>query len=90
MPYLDIHVRTPEWGDVVARSVSAPSSEDLGSDIRTQVYETFPDATDYTFREISKKEIKARNKRAATDRLARMVINYATMQIHLDNTTKGF
>ncbi len=90
MPYLDIHVRTPDRGDIVARSVMVAETEDLGGDVREMVFGSIPEATDYTFREISRKEVKERAMRAYTYRLAKMAIQYTTMQTNFDNKTKGF
>lgn len=83
MVHLDVHVRLPE-GDGVARSVYFPPSDSLGEEVRQQVFATFPEATDYSFTEVSSREVVRREKHAAALELARKTVQYFMIQTRLE------
>ncbi|MEO5498899.1 MAG: hypothetical protein ABIR46_00160 [Candidatus Saccharimonadales bacterium] len=89
MVYLDVHIRTPEFSDGQAKSVYFPPSDTLSADIRSAVFDNYPEATDYSFKEVSPREVSRRDRETKLHDLVRSAINYASIQSQLDKK-KGF
>jgi hypothetical protein len=78
----DIYIETG-GEELTFRSVTfeTSSSQDMGARLRETVFDNFPEASDYTFHEISSKEQRARDREERALRLASFVTKAARLHM---------